>query len=228
MSTAPTACLAASTTGCAPLYDGLELADSAIVDPHKWLGVPVGTGATFVRDRELLRRAFTQEPADYLAPQEASDADAVTSLDSMGVPYADLGVELTAPARGIAVWSVLRELGRDGVTARIRQDNDFARRVADEVRAHPRLEMLTEPTLSILSFRYVPEQPMAAEDVDALNAELVHRLHVSTTYVPSTTKVHGVLAIRPCFVNSRTTDADLDGFTGTVVAYGDALVAERR
>lgn len=211
-----------------PLYDGLELADSAIVDPHKWLGVPVGTGATFVRDRELLRRAFTQEPADYLAPQENSDADAVTSLDSMGVPYADLGVELTAPARGIAVWSVLRELGRDGVTARIRQDNDFARRVADEVRAHPRLELLTEPTLSILSFRYVPEQPMPAGDVDALNAELVHRLHVSTTYVPSTTKVHGVLAIRPCFVNSRTTDAALDGFTETVVAYGDALVAERR
>jgi len=210
-----------------PLYDGLELADSAIVDPHKWLGVPVGTGATFVRDRELLRRAFTQEPADYLAPQEHSEADAVTSLDSMGVPYADLGVELTAPARGIAVWSVLRELGREGVAARIRQDNDFARRVADEVRAHPRLELLTEPTLSILCFRYLPEHGVADDELDALNGELVHRLHIATPYVPSTTKVHGVLAIRPCFVNSRTTDASLDGFTDTVVAFGDALIAAR-
>ena len=47
----------------APLYEGLELADSVIVDPHKWLGAAVGVAATFVRDREILRRAFTQEPA---------------------------------------------------------------------------------------------------------------------------------------------------------------------
>ncbi len=210
-----------------PLYDGLELADSAIVDPHKWLGVPVGTGATFVRDRELLRRAFTQEPADYLAPQENSDADAQTSLDAMGVPYADLGVELTAPARGVAVWAVLRELGREGMAARIRQDDDFARRVADEVRAHPRLELLTEPTLSIVCFRYAPGHGVDDDELDALNAELVHRLHLSTPYIPSTTRVHGVLAIRPCFVNSRTTDEALDGFTDTVVAFGDALIAAR-
>jgi len=48
------------------LYDGLELADSVIVDPHKWLGAAVGVAATFVRDRQCLYRAFTQEPADYL------------------------------------------------------------------------------------------------------------------------------------------------------------------
>ncbi|MBE9549729.1 MAG: pyridoxal-dependent decarboxylase, partial [Proteobacteria bacterium] len=48
------------------LYKGLEMADSVIVDPHKWLGASVGVAATFVRDRELLLRAFTQEPADYL------------------------------------------------------------------------------------------------------------------------------------------------------------------
>lgn len=209
------------------LYDGLELADSAIVDPHKWLGVPVGTGATFVRDRELLRRAFTQEPADYLAPQDSSADDAETSLDAMGIPYADLGVELTAPARGVAVWSVLRELGRSGVTARIRQDDDFARRVADEVRAHPRLELLTVPTLSIVCFRYLPAGELPAAEVDAINEKLVHRLHVETAYLPSTTRVRGALAIRPCFVNSRTTSADIDGFTDTVVAFGDALVAAR-
>ena len=69
----------------APLYDGLELADSAIADPHKWLGAPVGIAATFVRDRAILHRAFTQEPADYLEGAFADD-DVQVSLDSMGDP----------------------------------------------------------------------------------------------------------------------------------------------
>lgn len=47
-----------------PLYDGLELADPAIVDQHKRLGASVGVTATYVRDRDLLRRALIQEPAD--------------------------------------------------------------------------------------------------------------------------------------------------------------------
>jgi aromatic-L-amino-acid/L-tryptophan decarboxylase len=64
----------------APLYTGLELADSVIVDPHKWLGAAVGIGATFVRDRELLRRAFTQEPAAYLEGSMAPSAGRVDKL----------------------------------------------------------------------------------------------------------------------------------------------------
>ena len=85
----------------------------------------------------------------------------------------------------------------------------------------PDLELMAPAGLSIVCFRYVPERPTADDAVDAINAEIVHRLHVATPYIPSTTKVHGVLAIRPCFVNSRTTDATLDGFTATVVALGE-------
>src|SRR5205814_9521113 len=88
----------------AGLYDGLELADSVIVDPHKWLGAAVGVGATFVRDRELLRRAFTQEPAAYLEGSMASPAAEAAvpehSMDDFGEPYYDYGVELSAPSRG--------------------------------------------------------------------------------------------------------------------------------
>ena len=86
-----------------PLYDGLELADSVIVDPHKWLGAPTGIAATFVRDRSILHRAFTQEPADYLEGSFSDSNDARSSLDSMGIPYADFGVELSSPARGVVV-----------------------------------------------------------------------------------------------------------------------------
>ena len=142
----------------APLYDGLELADSAIVDPHKWLGAPTGIGATFVRDRSILQRAFMQEPADYLETDGHGGTPAESALSEMGVPYADFGVELTAQARGVVVWSILRELGRDGVAARIRQDDDHARRVAELARAHPRLELLLDPVLSVCYFATGPRR----------------------------------------------------------------------
>jgi len=209
----------------APLYDGLELADSAIVDPHKWLGAPVGIAATFVRDRSILYRAFTQEPAAYLETiSETPDDGVLSSLQSMGVPYSELAVELSAPSRGAVVWSIVRELGRDGVAERIRRNNDHARRLAELVRAHPRLELLSTPVLSICCFRYSAD---GIADLDAFNAEILQRLYLRTPYVPSSTRVGESLALRPCFINSRTEDEDIDAFAEAVVRIGDQLRFER-
>ena len=202
------------------LYDGLELADSAIVDPHKWLGAPVGIAATFVRDRSILHRAFTQEAAPYLEGAFADPSNVRVSLDSMGVPYADFGVELSAPARGAVVWSILRELGRDGVRDRIRHDNDLAHHVAAQVRASDRLELLAEPVLSICCLRYRAETVV---DLDALNAMLFRRLVQETPFLPSSTVVDGRFAIRPCFINARTAIAHVDGFCDAVLRIGDEL-----
>jgi aromatic-L-amino-acid decarboxylase len=73
------------------LYQGLNMADSVIVDPHKWLGASVGVAATFIRDRDLLLRAFTQEPADYLegsVEQTHSPTNIIEhSLDDFGIPF---------------------------------------------------------------------------------------------------------------------------------------------
>ena len=205
------------------LYDGLELADSAIVDPHKWLGAPVGVAATFVRDRALLARAFTQEPADYLETvRQGVEADVAISLDSMGIPYDDLGVELSSPPRGVQVWSILRELGREGMTARICDDNDLARQLADHVRREPHLELLTEPTLSIICFRYAAP---GIDDLDTFNDLLLRRLQRETAYLPSSTRVDGAYAIRPCFINARTTPEMVDAFAAATVRLGDALRA---
>ncbi len=202
------------------LYDGLELADSAIVDPHKWLGAPVGIAATFVRDRSILHRAFTQEAASYLEGTFADPSDVRVSLDSMGVPYADFAVELSAPARGAVVWSILRELGREGVRERIRHDNDLARHVASRVRASDRLELLAEPVLSICCLRYRTD---TIADPDSFNAALFRRLVQETPYLPSSTVVNGSFAIRPCFINVRTALEHVDGFCDAVVRIGDEL-----
>lgn len=210
----------------ATLFKGLALADSVIVDPHKWLGAAVGIGATFVHDRGLLQRAFTQEPAHYLegsVEPAATEPGTQHSMDDFGIPYFDYGVELSAPARGVVVWALLREIGIDGLRERVRRHNDMATAVAQMARAHPNLELLLEPTLSICCFRYVAP---GVDDLDALNQRLHRRLMRENRNMPSTTRIGGRLALRPCFVGARTGMAQARELVADVLRIGDALVRE--
>lgn len=208
------------------LYRGLEHADSAIVDPHKWLGAAVGVAATFVRDRGLLRRAFTQEPADYLegaVEQESTTRQIEHSLDDFGIPYYDYGVELSAPCRGVVVWALLREIGVEGMRARVVRHNDMALRIAHAARSHPNLELMLEPTLSICCFRYTSPD---VQNLDHLNQQLHRRLTRENRNLPSTTQVNGKLALRPCFVGARSEISHADELIADVLRIGAQLVAE--
>lgn len=209
------------------LYRGLEQADSVIVDPHKWLGAAVGVAATFVRDRALLERAFTQEAADYLEgtldPQVLGERGIEHSMDDFGVPYFNYGTELSAPARGVGVWAMIREIGVDGMRARIVRHNDMARELAARCRAHQNLELLLEPTLSVCCFRYVAP---GIDNLDQLNHRLVRRLIRENEFMPSTTRVDGQLALRPCFLGARSERDQVDGLLQSVLRLGAALAAE--
>lgn len=208
------------------LYRGLELADSVIVDPHKWLGASVGVAATFVRDRQLLHRAFTQEPADYLEgsvePGHDSAGKIEHSLDDFGIPYFDYGVELSSPCRGVVVWALIREIGVEGMRQRVKRHNDMARYIVEFADKHPRLEVLGEPTLSVCCFRYVSSR---IADLDRLNQKLHRRLVRENEFMPSTTRVKGKLALRPCFIGARATQSQVDGLLDAVLRIGNELEA---
>ena len=140
----------------------------------------------------------------------------------MGIHYGDMGVELSAPARGTSVWATLLALGSEGVAARVCEDRDLAAYLSRLAHEHPRLEVLAEPTLSITCFRYaVPAT--SPSDADALTEAIYHRLVRTTPYVPSTTRVAGALAIRPCFTNPRTDVEHVAGLADAVARIGDEL-----
>lgn len=202
----------------APLFAGVADADSWIVDPHKWLSTGVGVGAAFVRDAGALTRAFAEGHADYLEGAFAGPAEAVSEFDDMGGDWADQAVELSSPPRGAQVWAVLREIGRDGVAARVEHHVALARALADRVDAHPRLELLLQPELSVVCFRHRPADP--STDVDAHNAAIVTTLRRTTRLVPSTTVLAGAVAIRPCFINPRQTTAEVDDLVAEVLRIG--------
>jgi len=203
----------------ADLYQGLEHADSVIVDPHKWLGAPVGIGATFVRDRSVLNRAFAQGESDYLEGSFNED-NVQNSMDSMGIPYQDFGVELSSPSRGAVVWSLIREIGKEGLKQRVCRHNSMARQVELRAQQEACLELVQGPTLSICCFRYVSDP---INDLNEFN-RLIHRQLVRNgKNIPSTAMVNGTLAIRPCFIGART-DWDLaDSLVDEVIEIGQEL-----
>jgi aromatic-L-amino-acid decarboxylase len=205
----------------APLFDGVTDADSWIIDPHKWIATGLGVGAAFVRDEGVLTRAFAEGQAAYLEGSFSPDPDAVTSqFDVISGPWADQSLELSSPPRGVLVWAVLREIGRSGMVARVERHVAFADDVAVRARRHPRLELLMEPQLSIACFRYRPPDGV---DSNALNDHIVERLRRETRFIPTTTVIGGLTAIRPCFINPRTTQREVDGLVESVIRFGDEI-----
>jgi aromatic-L-amino-acid decarboxylase len=205
------------------LFGGVEDADSWIVDPHKWLATGVGVGATFVRDEAVLTRAFAEGEAAYLEGSfSTTAAEAPSQFDEFAGPWGDQAVELSAPPRGVLVWAILREIGRAGVARRVERHVGFARRVADHARSDDRLELLLEPELSIACFRY---RPRDGTDGNELNFRILERLRRETPFIPTSTVVDGTLAIRPCFINPRTTEREVDGLVEAVARLGDELTA---
>lgn len=204
------------------LYAGLEQADSVIVDAHKWLGAPVGIGATYVRDRALLERAFTQDKAAYL-DGSFSESTVTNSMDSFGIPYHDYGVELSAPSRGAIVWALIREIGKQGLSNRIRRHNAMARRIADRARSHPNLELVQEPVLSICCFRFVNP---AFDNLNELNRRIHRRLVHNGVNIPSTTMINDALVIRPCFIGARASWQQADDLVDEVIQIGNRFVSD--
>ena len=199
--------------------------DSFAIDPHKWLAAPVGTGAAIVLDEGVLGRAFTIEPGDYDRVRDSApvEDDPGSPFDALGLGTPDWGVDFSTPARGLPVWAILREMGADGVRDRIVRHDDCARRVAERVRATPDLELLSEPMLSIACFRFHPAGRDDEADLDDLNQAILDRTRVRGRVVTSTTRVDGRLALRPCFINPRSTLADADALVDEVLAAAQDL-----
>jgi glutamate/tyrosine decarboxylase-like PLP-dependent enzyme len=208
----------------AHLYEGFAAADSIAVDPHKWLAVPLGCGATFVRDRGLSARAFALEPAEYLEGSLRGAETIRSQFDDVGYPFYETTVEHSARSRGVTVWAALKEMGAEGFRSRIVRHNGYARHLAERVQASPDLELLAPVTLSVCCFRYVPArlrgQPGSSSRINDLNRKIVARLHAEHHHVPSSTEINGSFAIRPCYINPRTGWEEVDDLVEAVERIG--------
>lgn len=173
---------------------GLAEADSIVLDPHKGLFLPYGTGALLVRDGQALRRAHTFG-AHYL-PELQSDPDLVD--------FHLHGPELSRPYRGLRAWLPIQLYGLDAFRRELDEKLDLARWTADEVRRIEHVTVVTEPTLSLFAFRLEP--PGVGEgDLDRLNRDLLARVNArQRVFLTGTVLPDGRFVLRLCVLSFRT------------------------
>jgi glutamate/tyrosine decarboxylase-like PLP-dependent enzyme len=124
-----------------PLFNGVELADSFIVDPHKWLFAPFDACALIYRNPEIARQAHTQH-AGYLETLESGDWNP-----------SDYAIHLTRRVRGLPFWFSLAAHGTNKYAESMDKTMEVARAAAELIKESPNLELLMEPELSIVAFK---------------------------------------------------------------------------
>ena len=202
---------AAATSTKGHLFAGLERADSATVDAHKWMYVPKPCSVLLVRDVAALRRAFSHEET-YMPHGEEAELHAV-----------DLTLEYSRPLRSLKVWLALRVHGAAALRAAIEANLAQAAYLARLLRQHPDFELVLEPELSTVCFRHLPTGVTDA-DADRYHLALASALQSDGDVYLAPARVDGRTCLRACFVNHRTTDEDVEGVLPTVTRVGAELL----
>jgi glutamate/tyrosine decarboxylase-like PLP-dependent enzyme len=181
----------------AHLARGVDHADSVISDGHKWLNVPYDSGFAFVRDERLLHSVFGIG-APYFPEAVADRPD-----------YLMLGPEMSRRARALPVWATLSAYGREGYREMVERHVALAGRLAEQVRLSDDFELVEEPVLNVVCFRYRPAGT-DVEELDALNRRLGQLVLEDGRVYFGTTVYAGKVAFRPAISNWRTQESDVD------------------
>jgi len=176
------------------MSEGIERADSVVVNPHKWLMTNFDCSAYFVKDPTALVRTLAILP-EYLKTTESSP---VTN-------YRDWGIALGRRFRALKLWFVIRHYGVQGLQEKIRHDNALAQEIASSVGAQPDFELLAPVPLNVLCFRYHPPPISQEEEVNLLNARLLESLNQTGRLFLSHTMLNGLYTLRLCIGQTNVT-----------------------
>lgn len=202
---------AAATATAGRYFRGLERADSATVDAHKWLGMQKSCSLVLLRRRGRLRAAFGHEERYML-----HDEDGANPVDHT--------LEYSRPFRSLRLWMSLRVHGASQFRVWIEGTLQNAVLLAEAVRRHPSFQLLHEPMLSTICFRHVPAG-MPERRLDVHNERLARAIQRDGRIFLAPAVVDGRTCLRACFVNFRTTPEAVGFVLAVATELGDALAA---
>ncbi|HEY8793537.1 MAG TPA: aminotransferase class I/II-fold pyridoxal phosphate-dependent enzyme, partial [Gemmatimonadaceae bacterium] len=178
---------------------GAELADSVVVNGHKWLFVPLDFSALYTRRPEVLRSVFALTP-EYLR----GDADATGAVD-----YMDYGIQLGRRFRALKAWMTIRAFGREGMEARIREHCRLAELFAGWVEHEPHYSTAAPVTMAVVCFRFQPPG-LSEERCDLLNEQVVEAVNAGGDAYLTHTTLRGLRVMRIGVGNVLTAERHLE------------------
>ena len=177
------------------LWNGVEMADSVVFNPHKWLGVQFDCSAHFVKSPEDLTQTLAYRP-EFL---KTHGADGV-------INYSEWSIPLGRRFRALKLWFLLRAYGLEDLRGRIRNHVAWSNALCESLRAEPDFRIATEPVLALFTFRYQPE---GAIDRDGLNQRLVQAINDDGRIYLTQTQLADGIAIRFSAGQFDATEADV-------------------
>lgn len=174
------------------IMEGVDQADSLVMNPHKWMLTPVDCSTLYTRHPQILKRAFALVP-EYL----------VTSAGDETVDFMNYGVQLGRRFRALKLWAVMRSFGSDGLATVVRQHCALAHLFEDWVECNQDWEIIAPVALSVVCIRYTP-YGVSEEETDAMNMEILERVNRSGRVYLSHTKLNGNVVLRLAIGNVRT------------------------
>jgi glutamate/tyrosine decarboxylase-like PLP-dependent enzyme len=201
-------------------FQGIELADSIAIDPHKWLYSPLEAGCTLVKDKSVLSDAFSFHPTYYN----------FEGHEEPQTNFYEYGLQNSRGFRALKVWLTFRQLGAEGHAQLIRQDIALAKKLFELLNNEVEIETFTQH-LSITTFRYRPKGLDANDDpeyLNALNESILNNLQSGGKVFPSNAVLDGHFLIRVCIVNFRTKLSDIEELPKLVIQTGKRLDTQLR
>ncbi len=180
-------------------FKGVGHADSFVVNPHKWLFVPVDLSILFTRKPEILKQAFSLT-AEYLKTVEDSSAN----------NYMDYGIQLGRRFRSLKLWFVLRYFGVEGLQTRLREHIRLGQLFAKWVDEHPNFERVAPTPFSTVCFRAKPNGWKDEVKINALNEKLLNAVNATGKVFITHTKLNGKFTIRLCVSGLRTEEKHVE------------------
>jgi aromatic-L-amino-acid decarboxylase len=190
-------------------FDGLDLADSISLDPHKWLYQPLDCGCVLYRSADEAQKTFAHS-GEY--------ARALSKDPVEGFAFFEESLELSRRFRALKLWMSLRYHGFAAFRESIRKDLSQAQRLSIAVKAEPQMELLAPVELSAVCFRHRGRDGSDEADLNRFNAELLQRIVRRGRIYLSNSSLHGKFCLRACIVNHRTKDVDIDAVVPEVLA----------
>ena len=195
------------------MADGVEMADSFVFNPHKWMFTNFDCSAYFVKDPDALIKTFSITP-EYLK----------TFADEKAQNYRDWGIQLGRRFRALKIWFVIRNLGIKGLQDKLNHHLNLTNWLVSKMENHPDFELLAPVPLNTICFRFHPSSIKDEDKLNKINEDLINHLNNSGQLFLTHTKLDGKFTIRLVIGQTEVREKHVDNAWEMIKDFANKLI----